>query len=59
MVYSQHRNIDGWNRTKSPERNLHTYAHLICGKGGKDIHREKIVSSRSGTGKMGQLHVNE
>ena len=47
-----------WNRTEHPEINPHTYSQLIFDKEGKNI-QWKNVSSASGTGKSGQLHVNQ
>ena len=60
MGLAQNRYIYQW-WIKSPDINPGSYGQLIYDKGGKTIqyNGEKTVSSISGAGKTGQLHVKE
>ena len=59
MVLAQNRNIDQWNKVESQEINSCSHGHLFLTKEARIYNGEKMVSSISGAGKTGQLHVKE
>ena len=55
----KNRHTEKWNRIENPEIKSITHGPLIFDKGGKNKNGKKKVSLASGTGKTGQLHVNQ
>ena len=57
--WNKDRNIDQWNKIKSPEINPHTYGHLIFDKGGKNIQWIKDPNVRPETKKLLEENIGK
>ena len=57
--WHKNKHIDQWNKTESPELNLHINGQLIFHKSAKISNGEKIVFSTNSTGKTGDPHAKE
>ena len=55
LVQATNRHMGQWNRTESPEMNLHFYGPLSHLKGGRIYNGEKTSSGKHDVGKTGQL----
>ena len=59
MVLVPKQTYRSMEQNREAEINPDTYGQLIFDKGCMNIKWEKTVSSASGAGKTGQLHVNQ
>ena len=55
--WNKNRDVDQWNRIKSPEVNPPFYDQLIMTKEGRTYKWEKIPTSMNNVEKIGQLHL--